>query len=464
MPEETRGELTRGQLAAYAAPAMALAVPTIPVAVMLPTFYAENFGLPLAAIGGVLAAARLLDVITDPLAGYVSDRWQTRFGCRKPMIAAGAPVAGIALYMLFVPPDQAGIGYLALWASLLYLGWTMISLPYTAWGAELSPSYEERSRITLLREGAQMSGILIAAMIPVLYGSGEWREGLFLIVLVTLAGGATALTVALGTVPDRSHHSGRQSTRTIRESARIITGNRPFLRLLAAWLLNGLANGLPMVLFAFFVTHRLGGTEADRNWLLLVYFGAGVAGIPFWLWLSGREQKHRVWTAAMVFNCIAFLFAAFLGEGYILAFAVICIATGLALGADLALPPAIQADVVDFDSLRSGRRRAGLYFAFWNMATKFALAIAVLLGFGLLDIAGFNADRQEQTETAVNMLVFTYAVLPIFLKSAAIALIYRFPIDAARQAVIRRRLTQLEHRNENGAEKDHRGHSRSAGR
>ena len=64
--------LSRGRIAAYAAPAMALAIPTIPVAVMLPTFYAETFGLPLAAIGGVLAAARLLDVITEPVRSAIA--------------------------------------------------------------------------------------------------------------------------------------------------------------------------------------------------------------------------------------------------------------------------------------------------------------------------------------------------------------------------------------------------------
>lgn len=434
--------LSRGRIAAYAAPAMALAIPTIPVAVMLPAFYAETFGLPLAAIGGVLAAARLLDVITDPLAGAISDRWRGRFGRRKPMMVLGAPLAGLALFMLFIPPADVSVSHLAIWASLLYLGWTMIALPYTAWGAELSPDYQDRSRITLAREGAQMTGILIAAAIPVMFSADDWQTGLKLIVIATLVGGAISLAVALRVVPDPVPIQPAHSQNSVKLS--LYLQNKPFMRLLSAWLLNGLANGFPTVLFAFFVTHVLGGTDAERNWLLLLYFGAGVAGVPLWMKLAERVQKHRVWSGAMIFNCAAFAIAAFLGPGDIPVFAIVCLTTGLALGADLALPPAIQADVVDYDTLRSGRKRAGIYFAFWNMATKFALAGAVGIAFLSLDILGFDAQATEQSATATDGLIFLYAVMPILLKFSAIALIYRFPIDADRQAIIRQRLQQRE--------------------
>jgi Na+/melibiose symporter-like transporter len=435
--------LGAGDLAAYAAPALALAIPTIPVAVLLPAFYAETIGLSLAAVGTALAAARLTDVVTDPMVGALSDRWRSRFGRRKPMMALGAPLAGIALWLLFVPPDDATALYLALSAGLLYLGWTMLAVPYAAWGAELSTDYRERARITLIREGAQMAGILLALLVPVLAVSASQGDALRLIVLITLAGGAAALAMAFIRLPDRPEGS---NTAGAGLAWRLLATNRPFLRLLVAWFVNSLANGFPMVLFAFFVTHALAGGEAERNFLLLLYFASGLVGVPLWLWLAARFEKHRVWCGAMIFNCIAFASACLLGPGDIAAFAAICVATGLALGADLALPPAIQADVVDYDTLRSRRRRAGLYFALWNMATKLALAAAVGIAFGLLDSAGFDAKAEEQTETARNALVLLYAAAPIFLKSIAVMLTYGFPIDAGRQAVIRRRLQQREDR------------------
>lgn len=128
----------RRTLLIYALPAFALAMPTIPAYVYLPTFYAETLGLGLA--GAVLLVARGLDVITDPLIGIASDRLPTRWGRRKPWIVAGALLAAVALIQLFQPPDDVGPAHLLVWSVALYFGWTLIAVPYAAWGAELSPT------------------------------------------------------------------------------------------------------------------------------------------------------------------------------------------------------------------------------------------------------------------------------------------------------------------------------------
>ncbi len=81
-------------------------MPTLPVYVYLPTFYAEDLGLGLAAIGGALLLARCFDVVTDPLIGLLSDRFRLRWGRRKPWIVAGAAIAALGLVRLFEPPDN----------------------------------------------------------------------------------------------------------------------------------------------------------------------------------------------------------------------------------------------------------------------------------------------------------------------------------------------------------------------
>ena len=138
--------LSAANLAVYVAPAFAMAVPTIPVYVLLPAFYAEAMGLGLAATGAALLAARIFDVVTDPIVGHLSDRLRSRWGRRKPPIAVGAVIAGIALIRLLDPAPGADIWYLVAWAIVLYLGWTLVAVPYTAWGAELSPDTEEALR------------------------------------------------------------------------------------------------------------------------------------------------------------------------------------------------------------------------------------------------------------------------------------------------------------------------------
>ena len=145
-----------------------LAALGLPLTVYLPPFYSQMPGLNTGLVGVLIFAARLFDVITDPVIGSASDRLQTRFGRRRPWIAAGTPLLMLAAWFLFVPPANAGAAYLLIWSMLAYLGWTLIYLPYTTLGAEMSADYDERSRITAWREGFFVLGTLVAIMLPAL--------------------------------------------------------------------------------------------------------------------------------------------------------------------------------------------------------------------------------------------------------------------------------------------------------
>jgi Na+/melibiose symporter-like transporter len=216
-----------------------------------------------------------------------------------------------------------------------------------------------------------------------------------------------------------------------------IIRNRPFVRLLSAWFVNGLANGLPAVLFPLYLEHALEAGPAARGVLILTYFLSGVAAIPLWLYLSRRWGKHRVWCGAMALACAAFIWVPLLPPGAVELFFCVCVLTGMALGADLALPPAMQADVIDLDSLRTGKSRAGLFFAVWSMATKMALACAVGFAFPVLDLLGFRPGEANEP-TVIVALAVIYAGIPTVLKLIAISIAWRHPITLRRQRAIRR--------------------------
>jgi Na+/melibiose symporter-like transporter len=439
------GPATRSDILLYALPAFALGMPTIPAYVFLPSFYAEQVGIGLATVGAVLLAARITDVFSDPLIGLLSDKLSTRWGRRKPWMAAGAVVAAAGLLLLFIPPSGAGAGYLLAGALLLYLGWTAVAIPYTAWGAELSPDYETRSRITGGREGAQILGILAAAAVPAIAASLEASrgQGLAAIAWLAIACGTPLFWISLSRVPEARTGipSGRPSfTRAGIASA---FGNGPFLRLLSAWFVNGVANGIPAALFPLYMGHVLEAGETPQGLLVLTYFLCGILAIPAWLALSRRVGKHRAWGVAMVLACAAFVWVPLIPAGGVLAFGIVCAVTGAALGADLALPPAMQADVVDFDTLRTGERRAGLFFALWSMATKLALALAVGLSFPALDWLGFDTHGAN-TSAVLLALAVIYAVIPTVLKLCAVGLVWRHPITRQRHRAIVRRLAVRE--------------------
>jgi glycoside/pentoside/hexuronide:cation symporter, GPH family len=420
-------------LLAYGLPGLPLAVLGLPLYVYLPAFYAETFGLGLAAVGAALLVARLFDVLTDPLIGHLSDHTRSRLGRRRTWILAGAPLLLVGATLLFVPVGTPGIAYLLVLSLLTYLGWTLVALPYTAWGAELSPHYHQRSRIAASREGFVIAGTLLAAAAPVLLGHGQNTAATLASLSIWLW---LLIPVSLAVLFVRVQEPARRRAPVAwSEGWLILAGNRPFKRLLLAYVLNGTANALPATLFLLFTGHVLGAPDM-AGMLLLIYFAAGVLSLPLWLRLARTTSKHRAWTISMLWACAVFLWVPFLSEGQIWAFAVICLLSGLSLGVDLALPSAIQADVVDLDTARGGGERAGVFFGLWGMATKLALALAVGIAFPLLQLAGFEAGA-ENSPGALLWLALLYAGLPVLLKFAALALMWRFPIDAGSHAHLR---------------------------
>lgn len=435
-------------LLAYGALGLPLAALNLPLYVYLPAFYARDVGLGLATVGYVLFVARLLDTVTDPLIGMLSDRLDTRFGRRRPWVVAACPLLIVASFMLFVPAGGAGPAYLFVWTSLAYLAWTMMILPFTAWGAELSSDYHERSKVTGTREAFVVIGILLAAALPTLLGlNAETEQGQILKALawsmsallpITLL--ALLLFVSEPRVAARHVAGGAANRLSIVEGLRLARRNRPFLRLVAAFFLNGIANGLPATLFLLFVGDVL-QAGAVAGPLLLLYFVAGIAGIPLWLKISHFVGKHRAWAIAMLWASAMFVCVLFLGAGDIWPFVVICCLSGLALGADMALPASIQADVVDLDWLESGEQRTGLFFAVWSMATKLSLALAVVIAFPLLDLIGFEAGG-DNSDGALFGLAALYGLLPVIIKLVATTLVWNFPIGAEEQAEISARLAR----------------------
>ena len=434
--------LGMGKYIAYGVPALPIAAFAVPIYIYIPPFYAQELGISLAAIGTVLTIARILDALSWPVIGILSDRLNTRWGRRKPWIAISAPFILIAAVMLCIPPPGSGSLYLFAWSAMIYLASSALTLPHSAWGAELSGDYHERSHIVAWREGLTVVGTLIATVIPSLTMkySGDDPQ-LPLIGIVVFAGIMLPLSIpfALRYVPETPALRFRETD--WRTGLRIVWRNHPFRLLLAAFLLNGIANSLPATLFLLFVTHTLHAAEY-QGILLFAYFASGAISVPIWLMLTKRYSKHRVWGASMLWACLIFMWVPFLGRGDVPAFLTITILSGIGLGADMVLPASMQADVVDADTIESGAQRTGLYFAMWGVATKLSLAGAVGIAFPLLGYIGFDAQAANNDELSLLGLALLYSIVPVVLKILSALLIWNFPINAESQARIRQEIEQ----------------------
>ncbi len=419
--------------AAYALPSLPLAAMYFPVFVFLSEFYADARGVDLAALGWVLLAVRAFDAVSDPLVGHLSDG-RGRLGQRKLWLVAATPIVMVATWQLFVPPNGAGIGWFAIWLFILTAGWTLAMTPYFAWGAELSGDYSERGRIAVWRETAGLIGTIGAA---VLYGIGESSSGgmrliAFQVVLLL----PVAVCLCWRFVPEPTNFG--RSPPKIANVLAILRAQTVFRSLIIAYFINGCANGIAATLFVFFVAYRLGAPDLSGP-LLVLYFGAAVLAAPLWSWLVARYSKHRVWCWAMIYAGLIFVWTIALGEGDWRLFAVICVLSGAALGADLALPSAIQADLVDVATAESGAQQTGAFFAIWSVATKLALAVSGAFTLIYLDIVGFDVALQNEAEPLLS-LALLYGLGPILLKLVAVIMMWSFPIDRAAQIGLRAKI------------------------
>ncbi|NQV78989.1 MAG: MFS transporter, partial [Alphaproteobacteria bacterium] len=344
---------------------------------------------------------------------------------------------------LLVPGGPVGWDYLLGWTIALYLGGTMILIPYNAWGAEISSHYHERARVTSFREVfVLIGGVTAAALAAAL--QADRAEALRVTAIIVIVALPIAVAVAVTVVPDRPASLERRLT--FGRAIAVLRTNKPFQRLLAAFFLNSLANGFPITLFLLFVQHKLQANDTMVSWILGTYFALALLSVPFWLVLTKRFGKHRVWIGAMLMVCVFFVWVPFLGEGdgwWLLAISVF---TGFGLGADLVLPPAMQADVVDLDELRHREKRTGIFFAIWSIALKLSLALAAGIAFPVLELVDFQRAVGDNGPAALLTLGLLYAIVPVVFKLASIALMWRFPITSAKQAQIRRLITARETR------------------
>ncbi|MEH6492940.1 MFS transporter [Halopseudomonas sp.] len=453
------GILKRSTILIHGSIGMPLAIIGYPLVVYLPPFYAQEVGLNMALMALVLVFARITDVITDPLIGTLSDRWQTRLGRRKPWLVMGVPLMLIGTIMIFMPPDGVGIGHLLFWTVLMYLGWTMVTLPYGAWGAELSSLYHQRSRVVASREGYVLIGLFLAALAPAIvqalgarYQAGQ-TDGFLMESAVWLFGKDGQLGIGYGPilavmawlmiillpltvllVVTRVKEAPSQSVQRTewKKGLRVLKNNGPFKRMILMLLVVVTGESFRNALSVFFMQHVI-QIQAQIGLMYLLYFGVGILGIPFWLLVGKRIGKHKAFCMALGISSASILGMFFLGAGQLLPFALLFCVKGFCFAAFQFLPLSMLADIVDLDTARSKEHRTGLFFAIGGMAQKMAMALGLGLSLGLLALVGFDAKAVEHSANQLLSLRILYILGPVLLYMSAFAIAWKYPLTAARQ-------------------------------
>lgn len=407
----TRGLTERAELAPWGFFAAVLAAAGLPIYIHAPKFFADNFGVGLAAMGGVLFVLRLVDLVQDPLLGWLAARLSPR--ARGPAVALALTLLMVGMLALFaVRPPIAPLWWFALTLTLLFSAWSFLTIVFYSTGVARAQTLGPSGHLRLAgwREAGGLLGVCLAALAPAV---------LALIMAAPFAGfafGFAVLCVVAGLLMRgqwaiQTHQPGAASLRAVLRD--------PATRwLLAIALLNAAPLAVTATLFLFFVESVLQAPGWEGP-LLVLYFLAAALSAPFWSRAADRLGARVVLLGAMALALVAFGFALRLGPGDAPAFAVVCIATGAALGADMVILPALFAR-----RMAQVAPNAAVGFGLWSFASKACLSLAAVTLLPLLERAGFAAGATTPPQSALRALSLAYAGLPLVLKSiAAVALI-----------------------------------------
>ena len=403
------------RLPAYALFAALLACAGLPIYIHAPKFYVDEYGASLTALGAVLFGLRLLDVVQDPLLGRLSERLRDHRGLAVGL--ACAVIAGAMFGLFAVPPMTTPLVWFAVMLTLVFSAFSFLTISFYAQGVAKADRMAGQGHLRLARwrETGALLGVCVASVAPVALGAVMGAPFAGFAVGFAVLAVAAALAMRGEWLSDKVPAGTGFGTVLRDPIAR---------RLLLIALLNAAPVAVSSTLFLFYVESALEAPGFEGP-LLLLFFLSAAAAAPVWGMLAERFGARPVLLCAMVLAIFAFGGALFLGVGDVWWFALVCVASGAAMGADLTLLPALFAT-----RMSKIAPSAAEGFGLWSFVSKFTLALAAAILLPLLQGAGYVSGAQARSpDAALELLRLLYAGVPCVLKLAAIFLLWRTRID-----------------------------------
>ena len=389
-----------------------------PLYIYLPTFYVEYIGLNIGVVGLVLLIARLIDMMVDPFIGRITDKYNN-----FNLILIFSFFILFGLFFLIKPIYSTSI-WLFCFSLITYISYSFIMIPYLTLNSKLSSNSIDNTKLAFSREIFIIIGVLIALLMPYIFlVSSDSKKSLELLLYTILIISPIFVLIFYFKLKHLEIKNENIIHKDFFLSLKNFFKNFPHhKKLFFAFLLNNLANALPATLFLFFVKYVL-NLEDKTGLFLIIYFLSAIITFPFWIKLSNKISKSSTWILSILVAISAFIFVPFLNEGDFLYFAIICVITGMCLGADMALPSSIQADVAN-QTKQKDEDLTGVLFGFWAMITKLSLSLAVAISFITLEFTNFESSNINQT--SIVAIIVLYSVVPIIFKLSSIFLLLKY--------------------------------------
>ncbi|MBC6445260.1 MAG: MFS transporter [Alphaproteobacteria bacterium GM202ARS2] len=412
----------RSNLLRYSLLAFPLTCAGLPIYVHAPALYATELGVSLTTIGLLLLILRIVDAVQDPWIGSLSDRWHAQ---RHWVMAVGIGLLGGGFWMVFHPLIATPVVWFGVAILLCTTGFSIVSINVQALGGLWRASTLERTRITSWREAIGLLGLLWASITPTLLGSEKEALSAFhlfalmYLPILAVCGWVFFGWMRIATLNEPDTYVGGGGGGVSVSLRRLAT---PWhRRFFGIYLCNTFASAIPAVLVLFFIRDRLQASDIAGVFLLL-YFLSGAAAMPLWQLLARRLGKQQAWMVSMVLAAVTFVWAFTFVAGDVVAYAVVCVLSGLALGADLALPPSIVADKINE---HNDEALAARYFSVMTFLSKAALALATGVTLPMLGLLGYQPGAVADY-SVTEPLSYAYALIPSILKASVALWLWRF--------------------------------------
>ncbi len=403
-----------------------------------------------ATMGTIFGLSRIWDAVSDPIAGYLSDRSSNPMGRRRPWIAASMLPIAVFYVMAWSPLEslsgQALVAWMAVSIFGFYSAMTIFIVPHMSLGAELTTDYHDRNRLFGIRHiswtlGSTLSLAAMALLISVEAESGAAvRQSAFQLGVGAALATASMLGFAAWFLRERPEFQGRGAQRPFAAFADVWKNQHARLLLIVTLVEN--LGGATIGILTLYIAQYIVGRPQLAPVFILCYMVPSIASVPLWIPISRRIGKKRLWVLAQTLTALSFGGMFFLQQGSVWLISMLAASAGVAAGAGGTVSPSIQADVIDFDEYNTGERKEGAYFSAWNFVFKSAFGITLMFTGYVLQFSGFQPNV-EQTDTVKLALKTLYAIYPCVCYGVGALLLSRFSLNEDEYAVLR---TELDRR------------------
>lgn len=420
-------------------------------------YFTDVFGIGATAAGVIIFSSKIWDSFISPAMGYISDHTNTRWGSKRPYILFGALPAGISLALLFATPNLASdnlrIAYGFTMFFLFCTTMTIMIVPYGALTANMTSDSKERTVISAYRMAFAVVGSLVGAgaTLPLVKAFG----GVYLDKYYRVAESVAISTekvinilgfrsvgilygIILSTIVLFSFFSVKErfvnatekgELPSLGDNIKLILKNKPFIILTIGVLMHQIAMSMMSSVVVYFFKYNL-NAEYMVPWAFLVIMGISVVMLPLYIYISNKKSKkfaYNLGTGIIATMAIPIFFFGDINAAITLLMFVI---VGFGLSTVFLSPWAMIPDTVEYSEWKTGLRREGIHYGFFQFAFKLSMAISGLVVGAVLWFSGY-VPNQPQTPEALLGIKALLTVFPLIFSIIGIILISKFPIDGA---------------------------------